>query len=668
MLCRVPIVLLLTRPVSLKLLTLPTSSHPISSAADVGVRNGSMSGVTSPLKGVSARDRKDSASTITLNLQPPESERKSDQCVRPLPLESIRTGVTQADPGPCDSEAVLEKKTTSDDLGKEYPDDSLFQKVLNSQAVKGFSDRIVSKDKTYAEVVMNKKELVREIEEERRRQEIEQSSPRPSDKGRHHSDCGEGAVGVDSDGKSDGNVMPNSNSLFLSPFSSPCKANGQGTFSPSSSYDSDSSSPSPVGSCGSNGSAGALCCSSNSSPERKSKSDSNSNSSDIQGGDGDAINTIDVKANGSSSNSSSDFNGKGGASSSKGSVSGHGNESPVKKSSRSPTGSNQYYSDNTSSGEIKEEIEVDLGLEEESQQERRKSLKSNSVSITKLNLATPPKAVLPPKTSSTLLNKITTIIHNDHSGSTVNTLFSVLSLASSPSLQGNNTAHSSTHTTSHTTSHSTTHTTSHSTTHSTTHSSTHSSSHSTTQTITSPSITHSNDDTPFSNTYSTSKLTDDNKNYYYNNIHNNYKPNGTASSSSMSSKSQSSSSGNLQKLSHNHSHGSKVKRHGSLNSISNYGGSHFTGNNSPLKSKMKNPLNGSRHSTGQQLTESVSSLFENDLLHSDDLYNQYSVKIRTFSEVRRLYYTTLSHLVSFVFSSCRLLTAYRNAALHDSHV
>jgi hypothetical protein len=593
-----------------------------------------MTGVASPLRVVNGHDCKDSA--VALTLQPAESERKLDQCVTPLPLESIRTGVTQADPGPCDSEAELAKKTASKDLGKTYPDDRIFQKVLNSQVVKGFSDRIVSKDKTYAEVVMNKKELVREIEEERRRQEIEQSSPRPSEQQRHHSDCDDGAVSADSAGKSDGSVTPNSNSLFLSPFSSPCKPDGQGTFSPSSSYDSDSSSPSPVGSCGSNGSAGVLCCSSNSSPERTSTT--NSNSSDTHGRDGDTINIIDVKANGSSSSSSkssSVVNGRSSVSGGKGSVKGRGNESPVKKSNLSPRGSIQYSSDNTSSGEIKEDIEVDLELEEETQQERRNSLKSNSVSITKLNLATPPKAVLPPKNSSTLLNKITTIIHSEHSNSTVNTLFSVLSLASSPSSQGSN----STHSTTHTTSHSTTHTTSHSTTHSSAHSSTQSSSHSTTQTITSPSITHSNDDTSFNNTCSTSKLTDDNKNYYYNNMHNNYKPNGTAASSSMSSKSQISSSGNLQKLNHSHSHGSKVKRHGSLNSISNYGGSHFTGNNSPLKSKMKNPLNGSRHSTGQQLTESVSGLFENDLLHSDDLYNQYSVKIRTFSEVRGPHYT-----------------------------
>ena len=123
------------------------------------------------------------------------------------------------------------------------------------------------------------------------------------------------------------------------------------------------------------------------------------------------------------------------------------------------------------------------------------------------------------------------------------------------------------------------------------------------------------------------------RNYYYNNINNNYRPSSTPPTNNFS-KNQSSSSGNLQKLNHNHNSKS-VKRHGSLNSISNYGSCNFAGGNSPIKQKVKNSAlkNGIRDCSGRLSTDQALFNIEDDSLQTDDLYNQFNLKIRTFSEV-----------------------------------
>ena len=243
--------------------------------------------------------------------------------------------------------------------------------------------------------------------------------------------------------------------------------------------------------------------------------------------------------------------------------------------------------------------------------ERRKNLKSYSVSLTTLNLASPGKAMIPPPKPNTILNKISTIINNDNNNNInpVNTLFSVLSLTTSSahtySLQSPNSTSTST------------------------------------STLNSTS-TFGNESSSFNSTYTNSKLLiDNNKNYYFNNIHNNYKPvnNNTATGSFNNSKTLSSSSGNLQKLNNTHNPKS-VKRHGSLNSISNYGGTNFPGCNSPLKQKMKNTVlrNGVRDCSSRNSGDVGSNPAEDNLLQSDELHTQYSAKIRTFVEVRTCTY------------------------------
>ena len=252
--------------------------------------------------------------------------------------------------------------------------------------------------------------------------------------------------------------------------------------------------------------------------------------------------------------------------------------------------------------------------EELDRQERRKNLKSYSVSLTTLNLASPGKAMIPPPKPNTILNKISTIINNDNNNNinSVNTLFSVLSLTTS-----------SAHTYSLQPPNSTSTTTS-------------------TSTLSSTS-TFGNESSSFNSTYTNSKLlSDNNKNYYFNNIHNNYKPvnnNNTATGSFNNSKTLSSSSGNLQKLNNTHNPKS-VKRHGSLNSISNYGGTNFPGCNSPLKQKMKNTVlrNGVRDCSSRNSGDVISNPAEDNLLQSDELHTQYSAKIRTFVEVRTCIY------------------------------
>ena len=244
--------------------------------------------------------------------------------------------------------------------------------------------------------------------------------------------------------------------------------------------------------------------------------------------------------------------------------------------------------------------------DEQDRQERRKNLKSYSVSLTTLNLASPGKALTqaPPPKPNTILNKISTIINNDNTNNInpVNTLFSVLSLTTSSS-------HSySLHP----------------------------------PNSTSPSnstSTFGNESTSFNSTYTNSKLlSDNNKNYYFNNIHNNYKPVNNTTSSFTSNKTQSNSSGNLQKLNNTHNPKS-VKRHGSLNSISNYGGTNFPGCNSPLKQKMKNSVSrGGVRDCVSRGTEGGSNPAEDTLLQSDELHTQYSAKIRTFVEVCKCTY------------------------------
>ena len=85
----------------------------------------------------------------------------------------------------------------------------------------------------------------------------------------------------------------------------------------------------------------------------------------------------------------------------------------------------------------------------------------------------------------------------------------------------------------------------------------------------------------------------------------------------------------------NNTHNPKsVKRHGSLNSISNYGGTNFPGCNSPLKQKMKNTVvRGGVRDCVSRGTEGGSNPAEDSLLQSDELHTQYSAKIRTFVEV-----------------------------------
>ena len=266
-------------------------------------------------------------------------------------------------------------------------------------------------------------------------------------------------------------------------------------------------------------------------------------------------------------------------------------------------------SNNNSNGSSSDESEGES--DEDSRSERRKSLKSNSVSLAKLNLVSPSKIITTtPVKNNTIMNKLNTIINDGGSGIAVNTLFSVLSLASPNSLSTNS---NNNNTNSH---------------------SNQSAAKNATRSQINNEIIFNNENNSFTNTYDNSKsVSDNNKNYYYNNINNNYRPSSTPPTNNFS-KNQSCSSGNLQKLNHNHNSKS-VKRHGSLNNISNYGSTNFAGGNSPLKQKAKNSAlkNGTRDSMGRAGNDLALFNMEDDSLQSDDLYNQFNLKIRTFSEV-----------------------------------
>ena len=331
---------------------------------------------------------------------------------------------------------------------------------------------------------------------------------------------------------------------------------------------------------------------------------------------------------------------------------------------------------------------------------RRKSLKSNSVSITKLKLTSPGKPLI--KQNNTILNKLNSMVHTDSynnggNSGTVNTLFSVLSLGSS--VNSNN-----------------------------------SSPRNSPQNAVNDNKTFNNENTSFNNNYNShSKTTNENiknnlsvgssagltnnnnnnnnsnhngygnhsnghhngvnyqvnnTNYTVNNNNNNMKPNmnynksvtnysnGSSSHSSHSShlnqngingiQKNHSSSGSLQKLNHSHHSKNSVKRHGSLNSISNYGSNNFPNSQSPGKSKIKmnnisthnnTNSNSSSSHVHYQSNNSMRDIasrhhsdsatydqFEDDLLLHDDLYLQFTNKIQKFTEVKNIHSFLLVYL------------------------
>ena len=403
--------------------------------------------------------------------------------------------------------------------------------------------------KTYAEAVINKKELIKEIEEERKRQEVNLFcliSSRPSQESTD--------ITIENNVNRNENEREN-NDIYKG-------GGGGGGSRPINLY---------FGSENSVSDGKTLVQSVGSNPSKIICIMENSNVSVINGLEGKSASEVEQRLRGDTS---------------------HG-----------------IVMEGHNDDEFKDETE------ELDRQERRKNLKSYSVSLTTLNLASPGKAMIPPPKPNTILSKISTIINNDNNNNInpVNTLFSVLSLTTSSahtySLQPPNSASTSTSTS--------------------------------TSTLNSTS-TFGNESSSFNSTYTNSKLLiDNNKNYYFNNIHNNYKPvnNNTATGSFNNSKTLSSSSGNLQKLNNTHNPKS-VKRHGSLNSISNYGGTNFPGCNSPLKQKMKNTVlrNGVRDCSSRNSGDVGSNPAEDNLLQSDELHTQYSAKIRTFVEVRTCTY------------------------------
>jgi hypothetical protein len=385
---------------------------------------------------------------------------------------------------------------------------------------------LVTVGKTYAEAVINKKELIKEIEEERRRQEVNLfcliSTRAPQDT----TDTSESNVNMTEDErKNSGSIGMSNVNLYYG------------------SENSVSDGKTLVQSVGTNPSKIICIMEKNNASVVDSVSEKSSN--EVERSRGEVVNDSVLE--------------------------GHTDD------------------------EFKDETD------EQDRQERRKNLKSYSVSLTTLNLASPGKALTqaPPPKPNTILNKISTIINHDNTNNInpVNTLFSVLSLTTSSS-------HSY---------------------------SLHPPNSSAPSNSTS---TFGNESSSFNSTYTNSKLlSDNNKNYYFNNIHNNYKPVNNTTGSFTSNKTQSNSSGNLQKLNNTHNPKS-VKRHGSLNSISNYGGTNFPGSNSPLKQKMKNSVaRGGVRECVSRGAEGRPNPAEDTLLQSDELHTQYSAKIRTFVEV-----------------------------------
>ena len=322
---------------------------------------------------------------------------------------------------------------------------------------------------------------------------------------------------------------------------------------------------------------------------------------------------------------------------------------------------------------------------------RRKSLTSNSVSLTKLKLPSPGKPTI--KQNNTILNKINSMVHNENNSNgnnngAVNTLFSVLSLASpnhvSNSLFKNspqnivnsnitfNNENNSFNNNYNSHSKGTIDVNKHT--------------HTTALSSTTSNINNSSGSTNNSNHSSNNGINYhvNNTNYTVNNNNNNMKTNinynkssssnntnGSTSHSSHQSiintssnmQKNHSSSGNLQKLGHSHLPKGSVKRHGSLNSISNYGSNNFPNCHSPGKSKTKaNHANSTHNNTHNNNNSSNNSdnnhnnngnnrgdlrdtnsrhhsdlitydHFEDDLLLHDDLYIQCTNKIKMFSEV-----------------------------------
>ena len=455
-------------------------------------------------------------------------------------------------------ELVGENEDVIIDLIVIYPNDKTVTEIQQSDESESESEGeeysssanngLITVGKTYAEAVINKKELIKEIEEERKRQEVNLFcliSARPSQ---------------------ESTDITNESNINRSEDDGGGGGGGGGGNRPINLY---------FGSENSVSDGKTLVQSVGSNPSKIICIMENSNVSVINGLEGKSASEVEQRLRGDVTHS------------------------------------------NTSEGHNDDEFKDET--EELDRQERRKNLKSYSVSLTTLNLASPGKAMIPPPKPNTILNKISTIINNDNNNNInpVNTLFSVLSLTTSSahtySLQPPNSTSTST------------------------------------STLNSTS-TFGNESSSFNSTYTNSKLlSDNNKNYYFNNIHNNYKPvnnNNTATGSFNNSKTLSSSSGNLQKLNNTHNPKS-VKRHGSLNSISNYGGTNFPGCNSPLKQKMKNTVlrNGVRDCSSRNSGDVISNPAEDNLLQSDELHTQYSAKIRTFVEVRTCTYMYLHSMV-----------------------
>lgn len=497
-----------------------------------------------------------------------------------------------------DNENIIE---LGKDLGNVYPNESEISKstytVIAEHSMT--SSKEVVKGLTYAEVVMNKKELIREIEEERKKQEIILLSPK---------------IRTDE--------------TYVHPLSDDV------TY-----INSEMHKSSEAGLLYGNSNSTEDICTKNSCEKAGQIIGENNNSNKVILGSPIRLQQhFDAAADMKHVEKVVEFNGPGSTPTVKATVCGEksvecstkcctssddvivgqnsgilsegvdGNKSDIDINDGKINGISINYNDNNSNGSSSDESEGES--DEDSRIERRKSLKSNSVSLAKLNLVSPSKITTPVK-NNTIMNKLNTIINHDGGGNAVNTLFSVLSLASPNSASSANSNNNNTNSDSN-----------------------QSASRNATRSQINNEIIFNNENNSFTNTYDNSKsVSDNNKNYYYNNINNNYRPSNAPPSNNFS-KNQSCSSGNLQKLNHNHNSKS-VKRHGSLNSISNYGSTNFAGGTSPLKQKVKNSAlkNGIRESMGRPGNDQALFNIEDDSLQSDDLYNQFNLKIRIFSEV-----------------------------------